>query len=162
MKIILKFMLVLVLCLSLSSVAYASSSVHNNNTQKNGNNDQSSTIQPNDTGLNINAAFVQLSSTGTAIWYSGKFTSANTWISASCQTSLQWQSALGGSFQTEETQNKVTSENVKSMSTPTYIFTSPTWGYWRASNKVVAYWPSNIVPSNYSSTFACPKIYWHN
>lgn len=156
---VLKLMLVVIIfCLSLTSAAYASSSVQANNIPKNENTDQS--VNPNNTGLNINGAFISLNSTGTALWYSGKLTSANTWISASCQTSLEWQSPLGGSFQTEATNNPVYSENTNTMNTPTYIFTYPTWGYWRSTNTVVAYWPGNIIPSYWNNTFSCPPLYY--
>ena len=114
-------------------------------------------VQPNAVGGNWVGAYIDHS--GPTIWYSGNMSSANAWISASNQVSLQWQSPLGGSWLTEETQSAVYSSNTTQMSTPTYLFYNATWGYWRAKNYFVAYWPSNIIPSYLNGNAYSSKFY---
>lgn len=149
---VLVFMFVLVLYLTLSSAVYASP-------KDSGDKLPIGTVEPNDIGANIGGAYIDINSSRTTLFYSGNFSSANTWISASNQISLQWLSPLGGSWQTELTNPAVYSEYTKTMSTPTYFFNNVTWGYWRSANKVVAYWPSNILPSYLSKTYYSSQLY---
>jgi hypothetical protein len=149
---------VLAICLCLSSTVYAVTETPivgaENQSSLNG------SITPQHVGGNYAGSYISFNSNRTALWYSGNLTSAHTWISASCQEKLQWQSPLGGSWQTEVTNPTVYSENTTTMSTPTYTFPNMDWGYWRSSNSIVAYWPSNVIPSYWSGTAYSSSLYF--
>jgi hypothetical protein len=150
------FVLVFCLCLCSTVYGFAETPV----TEINNDSSLSGSVTPQDAGGNYGGSYISFNSNRTALWYSGNFSSANTWISASCKERLQWKSPLGGSWITEVTNPTVYSENVKYMATPTYVFPNMTWGYWRSTNYIVAYWPSNIIPSYLSGTVYSSQLYY--
>ncbi|TGE37265.1 hypothetical protein E4K67_15530 [Desulfosporosinus fructosivorans] len=116
-------------------------------------------ISPNAVGANIAGSFIAINSSNDAIYYSGKITSANTWISASIQETEQYMSAVGSSWSNEKVQTTVYSDNSKTLVTPTYFDRELSWGYYRSKNYFKAYFPSNIIPSYWSNTCYSAKQY---
>lgn len=146
---LLSMITVFFLLMSISSVT-ASPSTVTETPATSINSEPSSIVEPDGITLSWVGAYITKSSSGTALWYSGNLSSNYPWVSASIQVSLQWQSPLGGSWQTEFTQQKLYSEDTAYMETPTYLMSNATWGYWRSYSSAVIYWPVGQIP-NYST-----------